>query len=138
LEDIWKKMSEMVSSFPILGLELSMGYLIDQIDPTDNPDSILNVEKWLKIMEIFHRYEMYFCSIEVTFQSPHPDPIPWRSFTHLLHVPPNQIQQWIERELIWFRESNGATESPIYKTFKSLCGLINRFFNLQVIVNLIP
>jgi hypothetical protein len=126
-------MSVMLSTFPILGLDHSMSLLFDQIDPAHESDSIFNVEKWLKIMEIFNRYEMYFCSIEISFQSPHSDPIPWRNFAHLLQVvPPIQTQQLIERELNWFRESNGSAEAPIYKTFKSLCVLINRFFNLQV------
>jgi hypothetical protein len=122
----------MASTFPILGLDQSMACLFEEINPFRDSDAILDWDKWVKIMQIFERYEMYFCSIETSFQSPHPDPIPWRNFAHLLHVPAHEIQRWIERELIWFRESNGAAESPIYKSFKSLCALINRFYNLKV------
>jgi hypothetical protein len=106
--------------------------LFEELNPSLDPDEIMKMDKWVKIMQIFDRYETYFCSIETSFQSAHPDPIPWRNFSHLLHAPAHQIQQWIERELIWFRESNGVAESPIYKTFKSLCALINRFYNLKV------
>ena len=132
LIEIWTQMSSLASSFPILGLDHSLNMLLDKLNPKSSPDSITNVEKWSKVMQIFDRYEMYFCSIEMAFHSAHPDPMPWRNFTHLLQIPPHQIEQWFERELIWVRETNGTVDAPIYKTFKSLCALVNKFYHLTV------